>query len=285
MKDTLVILGNGFDLDLGWKTSYRDIFTHQIMKNALFHFGGSAYANNLVDGEYWCDFEGYLRKCVEEVKESRIRELNHFWILCRNNMFSFFKDQSTQSFIYQTKKDSCALHFLKHVSDNSVFSFNYTNPFKQLGFANVPIEFIHGQLENAFNGSEIKVGVDSGVSNPLVHDPSIEPLVKSTGSDTKYRLFHAIKSAKNIIIYGHSLGITDSDYFKPVFEAMINGSLKQKSLYIVTKDEKGLSGIEKNVTKYGIKGDQLLFSSNDFHFVYTIDGAETETFKEMVGKL
>lgn len=34
MKDTLIVLGNGFDLDLGWKTSYADFYQ---AKNTYFN--------------------------------------------------------------------------------------------------------------------------------------------------------------------------------------------------------------------------------------------------------
>lgn len=285
MNNTTIIWGNGFDMDLGWKTSYHDIFTHPMLKNPLFKYNGSSYVKNLVDGECWSDFEGYIRDCVEELVDTRVKELNFFWILCRNNILNYFTDQSNQDDIYQTDLNSCAYHFISHVVDNYVFSFNYTNPFKKLGLNDLPIDFIHGKLEGAFIGNEIKVGIDKGVVNPLVRDKMIAPLVKGAGSDAAYRLLLSIKETDNTIIYGHSLGITDSDYFKPIFEAMIDGTIINKNVFIVTKDEGCISTIAEHMADYGIIYDKLLLSKNDFHQVFTSNGFESKEFNEMMKNL
>lgn len=285
MSKSLIILGNGFDLDLGWKTSFRDVFTHSIMKLPLERYSGCFYVKELIINECWCDFEGYLRKCVEELNSDRINELNFFWKLCRNNLLNYFGYQTTKKYIYQTNSNSCAYHFIKQIVDDYVFSFNYTNPFQELELPKVPIEFMHGKIEGAFNGSEIKVGIDNSVLNPLAHDKMIEPLIKSIGNDAKYRLLESIKEVETIVIYGHSLGITDSDYFKPIFEAMICGALSEKDVYFVTKDSKSESDIALHLSYYGISYDKLLLSNNIFHVVYTNDGIESDGYKDMLKKL
>ena len=285
MNNTTIILGNGFDIDLGWKTSYRNIFTHPILTNPLFRYGGSSYVKNLVDGECWSDFEGYLRKCVEELDDTKVKELNFFWILCRNNILNYFNYQSNQSYIYQTNQNSCAYHFITHIVDNQIFSFNYTNPFKKLGLADFPIDFVHGKLEGAFNGSEIKVGIDNSVVNPIIKNEMIAPLVKSSGSDAVYRMLSSIKETDTLIIYGHSLGITDSDYFKPIFESMIDSTIANKNVYLVTRDASCITTIAEHMADYGINYDKLHLSNNSFHHVFTCEGADSKKFKEMMKML
>lgn len=285
MKNTIIILGNGFDIDLGWKTSYRDIFTHPMLKNPLFRYRGSSYVKNLVDGDCWSDFEGYIRKCVEELDETKIEELNFFWMLCRNNILNYFKYQTNQDYIYQTNCGSCAYHFIKHIIDNYVFSFNYTNPFMKLGLGDVPIDFIHGKLEGAFNGSEIKVGIDNSVVNPLVKNSKIAPLVKSAGGDAINRMLLTIKKSDVIIIYGHSLGITDSDYFKPIFRLMIEGSITNKTVHIVTKESKCISDMTEHMAAYDISYDKLILSNNTFNHVFTSEGISSDKFKDMIKSL
>ncbi len=44
---TLIILGNGFDLDLGWKTSYNDFF--QAKQNSFFQFNNPLYIKQMID--------------------------------------------------------------------------------------------------------------------------------------------------------------------------------------------------------------------------------------------
>ena len=124
-----------------------------------------------------------------------------------------------------------------------------------------------------------------GVVNPLVRDEMIAPLVKSAGGDAVYRLLLSIKEADNIIIYGHSLGITDSDYFKPIFEAMIDGTITNKIVFIVTRDKGCISTLAEHMADYGILYDKLLLSKNSFHHVFTCDGFESMEFKEMMKRL
>jgi len=279
MNNTTIILGNGFDIDLGWKTSYRNIFTHPILTNPLFRYGGSSYVKNLVDGECWSDFEGYLRKCVEELDDTKVKELNFFWILCRNNILNYFNYQSNQSYIYQTNQNSCAYHFITHIVDNQIFSFNYTNPFKKLGLADFPIDFVHGKLEGAFNGSEIKVGIDNSVVNPIIKNEMIAPLVKSSGEeldDTKVKElnFFWILCRNNIL-----------NYFKPIFESMIDSTIANKNVYLVTRDASCITTIAEHMADYGINYDKLHLSNNSFHHVFTCEGTDSKKFKEMMKML
>ena len=58
MKETLIILGNGFDLDLGWKTSYAEFY--QAKKARFAEFNGMRYIQDMVQGEHWHDLEGYI---------------------------------------------------------------------------------------------------------------------------------------------------------------------------------------------------------------------------------
>ena len=110
----------------------------------------------------------------------------------------------------------------------------------------------------------------------------IAPLVKSAGGDAVYRLLVAVKEADTIIFYGHSLGITDSDYFKPIFEAMIDGTITNKNVFIVTRDEGCVPVIAEHMADYGILFNKLLLSRNSFHQVFTSDGFESREFKEMM---
>lgn len=59
---TLIILGNGFDLDLGWKTSYKDFF--QAKQDSFYLYNNLSYIKQMIEGECWYNLEGYLRQCV-----------------------------------------------------------------------------------------------------------------------------------------------------------------------------------------------------------------------------
>ena len=53
---TLIILGNGFDLDLGWKTSYKDFF--RAKQDSFYRYNNLSYIKQMIEGECWYNLEG-----------------------------------------------------------------------------------------------------------------------------------------------------------------------------------------------------------------------------------
>ena len=87
---TLVILGNGFDLDLGWKTSFKDFY--EAKRQKFDQYNRLSYIAAMINGEYWYNLEGYLRKCLVDVKEDKVSELNLFWQMCSNFFWEYLKE-------------------------------------------------------------------------------------------------------------------------------------------------------------------------------------------------
>ena len=131
----------------------------------------------------------------------------------------------------------------------------------------------------------MKLGVDMGVvqENGLSKDYYLKPLLKSDSNIEKDGLLCQLKESHNIIIYGHSLSITDSDYFKLFFENIASNRFTSKSLYFVVYDANGLQMIRNNMKEYGISFDEIQFSNNNIYIVYTSKGTEHNTFKHMLG--
>lgn len=249
---TLIILGNGFDLDLGWKTSYNDIF--RAKQNSIVTLDGMSFIKNMVDGEYWYDLEGYIRHIAinEVTNKEELKMLSYFWRLLTTRIEEYLREES----IYITNFDSCAYNFLNQISPNSeIVSFNYTNPFNICKLEPKRIEYIHNSIDSVYsNSGDVKLGVDTGVlsENRFLNPSDISYILKSRENQIGDTLISKWKNYENIIIYGHSLGITDSDYFKPLFESIISGTIGPQSFYIVTKDIKSLEQIKENMLKYNI---------------------------------
>ena len=131
----------------------------------------------------------------------------------------------------------------------------------------------------------MKLGVDMGVvqQNDLSKDYYLKPLLKSDANTEKDELLCQLKKSQNIIIYGHSLSITDSDYFKLFFEYITSNRFISKSLYFVVYDANGLQMIKNNMKEYGISFDEIQFSQNEINIVYTSKGTEDNAFKNMLG--
>lgn len=283
MRDTLIVLGNGFDLDLGWKTSYADFYR---AKKYIFDcYDGIKYIKDMMQGEHWYDLEGYIRTCLVEMPESRANELNSFWLVCRNNIFEYLS--IGENGIFTTNIHSCAYRFLTGITKKStILTFNYTNPFTKNNIENHAAEYIHvhGALDNNIQANKIKLGVDSFVrdENSLVTQELAQLLIKSYKNEYIDKVFQLLKTHKNIIFYGHSFGQTDADYFKSYFKHVISGNMSEQNIYLVTKDAKGLQQMKNNLGKYDIEYGDLALSKSNVFPVFTAQGIDNNEFKEIL---
>ena len=130
----------------------------------------------------------------------------------------------------------------------------------------------------------MKLGVDMGVvqENQLSKEHILKPLLKADANTEKDMLLCQLKKSENIIIYGHSLSITDSDYFRFFFEYIASNRFTSKTIYFVVYDSKGLQQLKDNMGEYGISFDELQFSQNEINIVYTSKGIEDNTFSQML---
>lgn len=285
MSNTIVILGNGFDLDLNWKTSYKDFLTSDkfsIMGKPRYVM---KYTNELFQrmGDNWYDLEGFMRECVEKATEEELDILNYFWNVCRNKIYDYLtpKDEKQRQ-IFKTNTNSCAYLFLQKISDAKVFSFNYTLPYVLTHLPEHEIVYMHGALEHGLSWSGIKLGIDLHVKNKLAWTDKLKPYLKAYGSDKKDELVMAAKKANSIIIFGHSLGITDSDYFEPIFTNIIDGHLSKKDIFFITKNAFTMQGIKDKMSEYGIDYNKLLFAANKCKNIYTENGVDNVDFQEVI---
>lgn len=281
---TIIILGNGFDLDIGWKTSYNDFYRAKWLR--FWKLNRMPFIQNMVDGECWYDLEGYIRQItINEVTNSEeLEKLNQFWLILTASLEQYFHDEP----IYSTNTRSCAFEFLKRITTNSdIVSFNYTDPFKECKLTPMKIKYIHNSIASSYsNEGRVKLGIDSGVlsENQYLKGSVISYILKSRENKIGNDLISKWKHYDNIIIYGHSLGITDSDYFKPLFDSILSGTITPKSFYIVTKDLKALEQIKENLLKYGICYSRLICAF-DITTVLTKDGTKHPAFIEMLEKI
>jgi hypothetical protein len=276
---TLIVMGNGFDLDLGWKTSFGDFF--QAKRDSFLQYDRLSYIQQIIDGGCWYNLEGYLRQCVLEVELSDVIFLNDFWKICSNFMLGYFA-QSLPNF--KTNHNSCAYHLMQALSNSIIYTFNYTNPFVKENITEPEIHFVHGKLDGATNGAQMKLGVDTEVlqANDLAKDNLLKPLIKSDANTEKEGLLYQLKKSDKIIIYGHSLSITDSDYFKLFFEYVTSNRFTSKSIYFVVYDSRGLQLVKNNMNEYGISFDELQLSQNEINIVYTSKGPKDSAFRHML---
>lgn len=290
---TVVILGNGFDLDLGLKTSYRDFVTsHECGKlrqgsynNLLSIILNKFYLQN------WIDLEEELRQTA--VTYSSVP-------LTRNRCFkSEFNDISKGLHDYlvnvqntvgekKLRNTSCAALLLEimcqYPSEFEIYSFNYTDLNKlarSLGYdGHLNLINVHGSLN-----SDIVLGFEDDV--PGLND--FHYMIKSFNPN--YSTSHvrdSLSTAKEVIIFGHSLGSTDYPYFAEFFSSKSSEKLSQghpTRISIVTYNEEAKLSILRQLKVMNNNRTDILMDRNDVTFFMTNNWMAIPQFHHLLQRL
>lgn len=236
--NNVVILGNGFDLNLGLKTSYESFLNSgidELWSNEILSFFEFMRINsNLLDitGESisfdkninWSNIEYNLALCsrypkanIKELKkayDNLKKFLNHYIELEQNKLNPQFYPKTAA---YNFAREVCS----NRMQDLLVLTFNYTKTakiiFNEVGFSrkNLNIQHIHGEVGN--NGENIVFGVNDSENIKTEH----KFLRKANYTDSNVlKYINNMENAKNIFFFGHSLGATDHSYFDSFFKKL-----------------------------------------------------------------
>ncbi len=276
---TVIVIGNGFDIDLGWQTSYRDFYLdhkgwemQRTSEDDLFQY----VIRHVVDN--WFDFERTLfdyaihrSNSEKKLVERDLNDYNSF----RNLISNFLSKRSKEP----VKKDSYAYQmleayintnkrFLSH-SDSLLtwFSFNYT-PLKNIAQQiDSSVEFryipVHGTLE--------KKNIIFGVHDDNRILPEYRYLQKSMDDEYEsHGIVSSLRDATLIVFFGLSMGFIDSVYFKDVLTQISNveNTNSNKELVFITKDNETKKDIKNNLLDMGLN-TQVLFNTNKVDFILT----------------
>ena len=254
-SSSLLIIGNGFDLNCGLKTSYKNVYEEYIVSESdsvLIH----KFKNEISsDFEKWSDFElgmaeyaqkfnseNELMECTNDFNHfmhvylSQIQQNFHktFEQLYRNDEIKSEMNKSIQSLGSAVSHNMDALisqRSATKIENISILSFNYTDIFDYLfssvfygRILNFPIH-IHGMLED-----DPILGVDNDqqltVVFPLtdkVRRSFIKPFFNKTYDSNRMEAAKsAIHNANTIFVYGASLGISDLTWRNELIEWLKN---------------------------------------------------------------
>ena len=249
----ILIIGNGFDLDLGLKSRYSDFFESEYWP---FHHKGTPFAEYL-DSRYslerWLDLEESLAEygAVPFVTRPRLENDEADFKLLRSSFRRYILNEQ-KTF---TPKDSAAARLLRaFISlDNpgcSLFSFNFTN----LGF----IAKSKLKIQEDFEYSHIHGCAEKGTDILGVGDYAN----LNKDSDFMYKSFDRnyappvmipdLQFANRVILFGVSLGRVDYQYFDDYFRFLSTGQEEErfggeKEIIIFTYDDNSRKDILRNL--------------------------------------
>ena len=189
-KNKIVIIGNGFDLAHGYKTSFKDFAENKNctdFKNFICDLYDANIANNK---DKWTDFERIIQDSTMKIcasndninklyKNSESKDWNEFtkkiddrFTLLSNEIMDYLNRIEKENHEFKVKNS-----IKKYLDENSyIINFNYTN-FAERYTKN--IFYIHGSLKE----KDIILGydrhVDSENSEPCVMEPNLMKRNKS----------------------------------------------------------------------------------------------------------
>ena len=265
-RKVLVIIGNGFDLDLELKTSYKDFMLSQIFDDYRenSHLEISSYGKlNLFDylqdrfdgnDKKWIDVEIELREFAKNVdlseyknKQKPIEYIEKSFNQVRAALCEYLTNIDYTSINIQ----SAAIELLKSIRRSGncmVYNFNYTD-LNRLnayigGAPSFTVHNIHGNLKDR----SIILGFESIPLNYTDLDFMIKYQSDSYKTSEKTDIRKDIGEAEEILIFGHTLGCTDHSYFQGFFQREVNpNKSKQIPISIVTFDAKSRRIINREI--------------------------------------
>lgn len=207
----IIVIGNGFDLNLGLKTSYKDFIVSDYFK-ALIEKNNSlaTYLIDKNDLNHWVDIEKEITQYSMHIQNTDPNVKNNFEAL-KTSLANYLKEAQEG----EVDQDSQAFKMMQEEIQRAdkIYNFNYTNTvFKVaelLGITDIADKhsYVHGSIENM----DIIFGVED---NAKIHQNHIffKKSYNKNYGETDIGKF--LKDENDLVVFGHSLGITDSSYFK-----------------------------------------------------------------------
>lgn len=327
-RKIVLILGNGFDVDLGLQTRYSDFWESEFCPKdypaPLIHHLNQCWPDNL-EAVRWYDLENELLNYYNEIAHSRripdviTQEEKEFIIkvnlvnysygvgqeyqgaansllqkgLLKKNPKQFpkyimpYREELKKSSIWRDREalkkikeglcnylnsidkpipesDTAAFHLLLAMTKSAdagdfinIFTFNYTRvQMRGYELKEIPVHYMHGRCEDG------KIIV--GTRDDLQMDPSYDFLLKSMDdSFTPPDIVAALKDADEVIIFGHSLGENDRQYFAPFFLKQADyDNPERKDITIFTRDDNSKIEIKRALQKMTDGKLSALYSIN-----------------------
>lgn len=290
----LLILGNGFDLSLGLRTSYNHFLESDLFKKRV---DIKYYSNGKIDEhdkniynylthqkrlKNWIDVEMEL---MHYASQQRVEYHQEKEGVLYTNYLSNHSDadiqfrykllcQDLQTYMRSlnyamVNEDSLSINLLKMVlakRKNEVISFNYTDIRRLVSKPRGSVEYMHGNINDG-----IILGFQRFENMALGYDYMIK------SENTLYKSCHLAEkmlNADEVIIYGHSLGETDHCYFSPFFEEQIGDNAKPRRLTIFTLNDESSYRIIQQMVGLTNKKYQLFLDNTDVNVIQTANNVD-----------
>lgn len=292
-----LILGNGFDLDLGLPTTYAKFAASQfwpLNNEDAFHSPLAQILQEARQTVRWFDIEDLLfqyakeRTLTDEDYAARVfgsvqsdKEVYHK--IC-DALCIYIRAIQPRIAI---NKESLAARVLKAISANGTFnkvlSFNYTDLndlCTRIGCTPLPYKHVHGSAK--------KGAIILGVSDEHRLLQGYDCLYKSQSLYYKSSgVRTALKESSEVVFFGHSLGFQDIAYFSDFIIGSadtVQSSNERRRITFFTKDAPSQELLMSNIRALSSSSFGRFRDLNDIVFIRTED-VDKEDIDEFFGHL
>lgn len=310
-RNVLLIIGNGFDLDLGLKTGYSDFlrshfFTDNCerqsicddnLENKHFHVNIFDYLRKQNNIKGWIDLETELSNLASRrVKNGTLNGQLAYASEKENRTFQQLR-LSLAEYLRTISYNDLNVHsyalsilsLLNGTRDSEILTFNYTDINRLASYINersinIPISYLHGNLEIE-NG---ETSIILGFQDDIEIDDSYCFMIKSHSPYYRsYNIKSKLNHADEVIFFGHSLGPTDYPYFADFFtkQCQPKNDEEKITVRIFTKDESSRQNVLVQLRNMNQKHTQMLYEYCDFAIYRTDNMMDDDKIQAYLSEL
>lgn len=285
MAEVAIIIGNGFDIDLGLQSKYSEFINSKEWKkleksldlfptedyrdhSLIYHLQSAAY--NKVN---WFDIEEEIYNFIKNhpsCSNEEIRDIKSEFDRLRKALKDYLNRVSKEYKIDESKRPYEFFKKLVHCPKKMVeIYFNYTNPkaflpnplYYKPGYCTST--YVHGNLleDDIVLGCELQI--NDKVNRSLSFMNKYNMLKKAN------HVARNLLEAKEIIFYGHSVNEMDFGYFREFFRLASASPTPKRYLTFITLDEDAERIIKDNIRNQGISVTDLYNNLESFTFLHT----------------
>ena len=309
MAQLALIIGNGFDIDMGIPSRYSDFIRSKEWNEAVSGFNiylqQKEYQNHSLIAQLqmasqdsqWFDIEQEIHKFIvshPDNTEKDIRDIKSEFNVIKKALASYLKRITANFTANRDRLSTYLMYKLREcpLTATEIY-FNYTNPHEYLKLllqmevfngAQHWVTYVHGSLRY----NDIVLGCDLQEGEKVNRQLSF--MYKYSQLHKANHVARNILEAKEIIFFGHSINEMDFCYFKEFFKVASASPNPIRHLTIITYDEESERNIKDNIRNQGISVTDLYSNLWTFEFIHTSklyanDEKENMKWKEMIARL
>lgn len=288
MAELALIIGNGFDIDMGLPSRYSDFIRSKEWNEAVSGFNiylqQEEYQKNSLIAQLqlastnsqWFDIEQEIHKFIvshPNNTEKDMRYIKSEFNVIKKALACYLKRITAN---FTANKDRLSTYLMYKLRECPLTAteiyFNYTNPSEYL---KLPLQkeifngaqhwftYVHGSLRN----NDIILGCDLQEEEKVNRQLSF--MYKYNQLNKANHVARNILEAKEIIFFGHSINEMDFCYFKEFFKVASASPNPIRHLTIITYDDESERAIKDNIRNQGISVSDLYSNLWTFDFIHT----------------